>query len=59
MFEDYLKDVFLETYSGVKDDMSEAFEYWLENLDGNDLIDLGDKFGEQLKQIYEKHENPL
>lgn len=49
MFEDYLKEVFFETYSGAKDNAPDAFEYWLENLDKNDLIDLGNRFGEQAK----------
>jgi hypothetical protein len=36
-FEDYLKDVFAKDYMGTDDDMPEAFDVWISDMDHHDL----------------------
>ena len=43
-FEDYLSSEFFRTNNPTKQNYEEMFDNWLANLDGNDYIDLGDKF---------------
>jgi hypothetical protein len=44
-FEDYLKDQFGKIYMGLDDDMSDAYEHWISNLDTSAVIELADKYG--------------
>jgi len=37
-FEEYLKDKHAEGYNGTDDDMPEAFDSWLSELDGEEYI---------------------
>lgn len=43
MFEDFLKDKHAENYIGTDDDMPDAFEHWLSNLDVDELIEFADE----------------
>jgi len=44
MFEDYLKDVHAKNYTGTDDNMPDAFDNWLSNLDGQEYIDYADEY---------------
>lgn len=37
-FEDYLRAVHARTYTGADDDMPDAFEAWISNLEADELI---------------------
>lgn len=41
MFEEYLQDIHSKHYSGTDDDMPEAFESWLCDIDIDTLIEYG------------------
>lgn len=43
-FEEYLKDQFGKNYSGLDDDMPDRFEYWLGNLEPQQLSDYKNSF---------------
>jgi hypothetical protein len=45
MFEDFLRDKHAEKYHGLDDDMSDAFEDWLTNIDVQDVIDYAEEWG--------------
>jgi len=47
-FEEFLKYMHVEDYTGTDDDMPDAFETWLTELEGDDLIGYGNKFGKIL-----------
>lgn len=47
-FEDYLRDIHAEDYSGLNDDMAEDFDDWLSELDGEDYIEYGNEYGKYL-----------
>jgi len=51
LFEDYLKVEHAKDYHGVDDDMPDAFEAWLAELDANDLIGFAN---EALEEKYNK-----
>lgn len=42
-FEDFLKDIHAREYMGTDDDMPDAFEHWLSNLDLEDIIGYGNQ----------------
>ena len=44
-FEDYLKELHAESYSGTDDDMPEAFDAWLGELDVEALLRCGQIYG--------------
>jgi hypothetical protein len=44
--EEYLSDVFMKHYTGIKDDGENAFDNWLSNLDNSELIEYADEYGE-------------
>ena len=48
-FESYLQDIHAEDYIGTDDDMSDAFDVWLTNLEVNEFILFADLFS---KEIY-------
>ena len=41
-FEDYLKDYHAKKYTGTDDNMPDAYEAWIEELDLDSLLLLGD-----------------
>lgn len=41
-FEDYLIDIHAKDYAGLDDEMSESFEEWLCDLDGEELLEYGE-----------------
>ena len=46
--ENFLKEVFADSYTGIDDPMSDAFDDFLANLDGEEYISYADEFA--LKQ---------
>ena len=44
-FEEYLQDWHADAYSGTDDDMPEAYETWLSELDGEEYIRFADLYG--------------
>ena len=44
-FEDFLKDTHTEDYHGTDDDMPDAFDNWLAELDVELLVAYGDRYG--------------
>lgn len=55
-FEDYLKETWANspaTDGLFKDQWEDAFDAWLEQLDGNEYIELGDKYGIELTKRLE------
>jgi hypothetical protein len=55
-FEDFLKDWHAEQYTGTDDDMPDAFDDWLGDLESESWINLGDVFAEkQRKELTDKH----
>jgi len=44
-FESALEEEFSRTYMGTDDEMSDKFDYWLANLEIEDLIHLANKYG--------------
>lgn len=44
-FEDYLQEVFMDTYSGDKEDFRDSFEDWMDNLTRYEIVDYADKWG--------------
>ena len=53
MFEEYLKEVHAKNYSGTDDDMSDNFEAWLEQLDTEEIINLGNEAMVSVKEVEE------
>lgn len=49
-FEHYLMEVHAKDYQGTDDDMLDNFHAWLEQLDGNEIIELAEKFGVELNE---------
>ena len=47
-FEDYLKERFDKSYHGLDDDMPDAYEHWISNLDTSAVIDLVNDYGETM-----------
>ena len=43
-FEDYLKEVHGKSYMGLDDDMPDAYQDWVSNLDQDEIIDIADKY---------------
>lgn len=44
-FEQYLQDIHAVNYNGTDDNMPEAFENWLSNLDTDSIIQYGQNYG--------------
>lgn len=42
-FEEFLREKHAEDYHGFDDEMPDAFETWLGELDGNDFIEYGNE----------------
>lgn len=47
-FEDYLREQHAREYSGTDDNMPDAFERWLGDIEPQDFIDLGDSYGKEI-----------
>lgn len=45
-FNEYLEDSFMEEYTGIKDNVEDAYDCWLQNLDIDELIDYADLYAE-------------
>jgi hypothetical protein len=50
IFEDYLMEIHARDYIGTDDDMPDNYEYWLDNVDKNELIEYANKALSQQKQ---------
>lgn len=49
-FEDFLKEVHAREYMGLDDDMPDAFDVWLGDLNGEDYIRYGDEFVAEVRR---------
>ena len=47
-FEDYLKQIHADQYEGLDDDMPDAFENWLTDLQVDDVIAYAEEWGKTL-----------
>jgi len=47
-FENYLKDLHAESYTGYDDNMPDAFEAWLETFDVGEILELVKKWEKNL-----------
>lgn len=45
-FDDYLEHKFMMGFVGTKDQLPEAYEEWLEDLDVQEWIDMGNSYAE-------------
>lgn len=52
-FEDYLQQVHAEDYIGTDDDMPDAFDNWVGDLDNTELMDLAEAAIKKLRKQYE------
>lgn len=50
-FEEYLKLVHAEDYHGTDDDMPDAFDDWLGELDGEEYLQHGNEFAKLLIKL--------
>ena len=50
-FENYLKMAHAVNYEGTDDDMSDAFETWLSEMAGDDLISYADARGKKFRGV--------
>lgn len=51
-FENYLQEKHAEQYTGVDDDMSDNYDVWISNLDGQELINYADIFALKLSGMH-------
>jgi hypothetical protein len=49
-FEDFLQDKHGRDYIGTDDDMPDAYDSWIENLDSDDWMRLGQQYGLSIKK---------
>ena len=47
-FEKYLQEIHAKNYTGIDDDMPDAFDSWLGECDVEDFISFGESYGEIL-----------
>lgn len=52
-FEDFLREKHGENYTGTDDMMPDAYEFWLERLDIEEMIQLGEQYGKKLLELYD------
>jgi hypothetical protein len=45
--ENYLKDIHAENYTGTDDDMPDAFDSWIQDLDVDTLIAYADEYADK------------
>lgn len=55
-FEDYLQEQHAENYTGTDDDMPDAFEAWVSNLDVSEVMDFAEAWG---SGIYNQIDNSI
>ena len=53
-FEEYLKEIHAINYMGTNDDMSDSFDDFLGNLDGEEYIEHGNAFSKMLLDLIGK-----
>lgn len=53
-FEDFLKDKHAENYHGFDDDMSDSFDAWLGELDGEEYIYFADEYANKIIESFRK-----
>lgn len=49
-FTEYLQNIHAEDYHGVDDDMPDAFDNWLSELEVDDIIEYADGYANKIKQ---------
>jgi hypothetical protein len=47
-FESYLEEIFMKDYSGTDDDLDDNLDNWLEGLDSEEVIELGNSYADYL-----------
>ena len=47
-FEEFLQDKHGENYNGTDDDMSDAFDNWVSNLDTQEVMDYAESYGREV-----------
>ncbi len=50
-FEEYLKAKHTDDYMGTNDDMQDAFDTWLENLDTSDVMMYAETYGNKMYHL--------
>ena len=50
-FEDFLKEQHAEGYIGTDDDMPDAFEDWVSNLEPENIIEYAELYGRKLSNL--------
>ena len=58
-FEDFLKDRHANDYCGLDDDMPDAFDSWVGELDVQEVIDLAELYGDYQFKAGQKAENKV
>lgn len=53
-FEEYLREIHAKGYTGLDDDMPEAFERWLANLDNSEIINYAETALHQQREMMRK-----
>lgn len=51
-FEAFLIDKHAKDYHGTDDDMPDDYEHWVSNLDGQEIIDLAEEWGNDTRDYY-------
>lgn len=50
-FEDFLIDKFAEEYTGLDDEMPDAFDNWLQELNCDDWLQYGEEYGQRCQAV--------
>jgi hypothetical protein len=45
--ENYLKEIFIRNYKGIKGDIKTKLDCWMSKLDVQELIDYADEYGQE------------
>jgi len=59
IFENYLQEIHAKGYAGTDDDMPDAFERWLSELDTNDVIQYAEQAIEKWYKLSDNAINEL
>ena len=54
-FENFLQDKHADDYTGIDDDMPDAYESWLTDLDIEDLINYADEYATEQRNEALRH----
>ena len=49
-FDDYLREIHAKGYMGTDDNMPDAFNDWVGDLEGEQIIQLANEYGESLQE---------